>query len=124
RGFEAARLHGNELTIMHAWTAPKPYESVLAGWDADAWKAAALTALDQQTRDIRDANRDVVTHLVATYGTPGDALSELVGAADFIVLGRHRGDASHLPRLGSVAQHALHSGRSVLEIVPVPDGAS
>jgi nucleotide-binding universal stress UspA family protein len=120
-GFEAARLSGAELTILHAWMAPEPYESRFDTWHADSWREAAAASLHVQTAGIRAAYPDVVTREVATYGTAGDAIADLTTGVDLLVVGRHRGDHPHFPRLGSIASHALHSGRCPLEIVPVPE---
>lgn len=120
-GFEEARRRSAELTILHAWKWPEQYESMVVTWNADSWREAAAEAMHAQTAAIRADYPDVVAREVATYATTADAISDLATASDLLVVGRHRGDHPYLPRLGSVASHALHSGRCPLEIVPVPE---
>jgi nucleotide-binding universal stress UspA family protein len=117
--FEEARRRRAELTIVHAWTAPHPYEPALGDWDDEAWRKTTVSALTELTAAIRAEYADVKANQVARSSAPESALTEIAATSDLLVLGRHHSALPLAHRLGSLAHRALQAGTSPVEIVPV-----
>jgi nucleotide-binding universal stress UspA family protein len=116
---DQARRRRAELTIVHAWAAPRPYEPYLDDWDAEAWQRQAEATLDELTAMRLREYPDVGTRRIVIRTAADDAISEAAQGSDLLVLGRHRSSIPLVHRLGSLAHHALHAGSCPLEIVPV-----
>ncbi|WP_017596496.1 universal stress protein [Nocardiopsis potens] len=118
---EAART-GAELTVVHAWQPPVPYDTgtfaVGVGFDREAFALRAREAVQTSVDKLRTpADADVRVRVSVVEDQPAHALLTAGRDADLVVVGgRGRGGFRGL-LLGSVGQSVLHHAEVPVAVV-------
>lgn len=119
--FEAARLRGARLHVVHAWQAPSPIG--LGAGDiglvdgpaqADEW-LGFLTAVLQAWRDKYP---EVVVAETVTEGRAQSVLVRAATGASLLVVGRRTTERPTVPRTGPVTHAAIHHVGCPVAVVP------
>ncbi|MEV7686725.1 universal stress protein [Streptomyces bungoensis] len=121
--FEAARLRGARLRVVHAW---QPASAIGLGsgdvglldapWQAGEWRQFLSAVL----RVWRDKYPEVEVLETVVEGRASAALVRAASAASLLVVGRRTADRPTLPRTGPVTHAAVHHVRCPLAVVPHP----
>ncbi|MFJ6898080.1 universal stress protein [Streptomyces hokutonensis] len=119
--FEAARLRGARLRVVHAWRQPSPLglgpgEIGLMGGPqrAEEWHGF-LSAVLQVWRDKYPGVQVAET---VTEGRAQSALLRAASGAGLLVVGRHLTDHPAGPRIGPVTRTAIHHVGCPVAVVP------
>ncbi|MFF4341931.1 universal stress protein [Kitasatospora sp. NPDC001540] len=119
--FEAARLRGARVRVVHGWELPPAYG--YAGWipvETEQRELGALAAgtVAEAVAPWREKYpRTLVLEDVRTGGGAA-ALVEASGQADLVVVGRRRRPLGLGSKLGSVAHAVIHHAQSPVAVVP------
>ncbi|MFF4541871.1 universal stress protein [Streptomyces aureus] len=119
--FEAARLRGARLHVVHAWRKPSvpglgPGEIGLVSGErrSDEW----LGFLSAVLRVWRDKYPGVEVAETVTEGRARSALLRAASGAGLLVVGRHVVDRPAGPRIGAVTHAVIHRADCPVAVVP------
>lgn len=116
--FAEAAAHGSSVHLVHAWEIEGAYTD-LVGPPTEGWETNVREAMAAAVRPYAEAHPSVDVELDVRRGWPADALLELAGGADLLVVGRH-GSRRHLPhRIGSIARTLVGEAPCPVMVVPV-----
>ncbi|HSP39323.1 MAG TPA: universal stress protein [Frankiaceae bacterium] len=116
---EEARRRGAELVAVAAWVPQGPMSGPMLAPGADLWAEtieATREMLNEQVKPLQGAGLTVTLHLVG--GPPYEALEELSGEADLLVVGNHGRGALRRSVLGSVSRHVCRHAKCPVVVVP------
>lgn len=116
---EEAKRRGAELVVVAAWVPQGPMSGPLLAPGADLWAdtiEATRKVLNEQVEPLHGIGLTFRTELVG--GPPYEALEELSGDADLLVVGNHGRGAVRRTFLGSVSRHVCRHARCPVVVVP------
>jgi nucleotide-binding universal stress UspA family protein len=114
--FEAARLRGARLRVVHAWQPPTPTG---AGYTVDEREAeeAARWATVRATSDLRRRYPDVEVVEDVVRGHPVEVLRDASRQAALMVVGAHHRHGLGGLHLGSVSHGVVHHAHCTVAVV-------
>jgi nucleotide-binding universal stress UspA family protein len=114
--FEAARLRGARLRVVHAWHPPAPTG---AGYSVDEreTEASARWATVRATAELRKNHPDVEVVEDIVRGHPVAVLSEASRQAALMVVGAHHRHGLGALLLGSVSHGVIHHAHCPVAVV-------
>ncbi|MEU9545030.1 MULTISPECIES: universal stress protein [Streptomyces] len=119
--FEAARLRGARLRVVHAWQPPSPLGLgpgeiglVNGPQRAEEWHGFLSAVLQVW----RDKYHGVEVAETVTEGRARSALLRAASGASLLVVGRHLTDRLAGPRIGPVTHTAIHHVGCPVAVVP------
>ncbi|MDJ0465536.1 universal stress protein [Streptomyces sp. H27-C3] len=119
--FEAARVRGVGLHVVHGYTLPSSY-AIAAGAGTvidDSWLAREREyALSTAVDPWRDKNPDVAVRASSVLGQPVAHLVEESVGAPMLVIGRRERTSPLGMHLGSVAHGVMHHAACPVAVVP------
>ncbi|MEV5909051.1 universal stress protein [Streptomyces chartreusis] len=119
--FEAARVRGARLRVVHAWQTPSPpglgpgeVGLVNGPEQADEWLAFLTAVLNQW----RDKYPEVEVAETVTEGRARSVLVRAATGASLLVVGRRMTERPAGPRIGPVTHAAIHHAGCPVAVVP------
>lgn len=117
--FASAAARKAQLTVLHAWKLPSPYDDVVGAHATDAeWREAATAAMEALMADCRAAHPEVDVELDLRHQHPAHALVGATEGADLLVLGRRGSGSPFGFYLGSIARTLIREARCPVVIIP------
>ncbi|MFG2269662.1 universal stress protein [Streptomyces chartreusis] len=119
--FEAARVRGARLRVVHAWQTPSPpglgpgeVGLVNGPEQADEWLAFLTAVLNQW----RDKYPEVEVAETVTEGRARSVLVRAATGASLLVVGRRMTERPAGPRIGPITHAAIHHAGCPVAVVP------
>lgn len=118
---EEARLRGDDVRAVHAWTYPivaGPMGAIIPPMARDDVERTAEEALEESIAELSDTELQAQVERVVVEGSPSAVLVEESEGADLLVIGsRGHGDFAGL-LLGSVSHQCAHRSWCPVVIIP------
>ncbi|MGQ4515408.1 universal stress protein [Streptomyces sp. DW26H14] len=119
--FEAARVRGSALTVVHAYPAPSPY-GVAPGESHAATTSDMFAESYQRLLDAlspwQGKNPDIHVRPIAEAGHATPVLLDAARGASLCVIGRRERTRGPGPRLGAVDYGVMHHAACPVAVVP------
>jgi nucleotide-binding universal stress UspA family protein len=116
--FDAARQRGAELTVLHAWSLPNPYEVLLTEAEVDDWRRRLRESIQHQVDKLQNGAGDLPVTVEVPYQRAVQALVQASRDVDLVVLGRHGHHAVWQAHLGSVTRAVMREAHAPVETTP------